>query len=106
MNRAGREAGPVPFIGGPLKRAITAKGAKGSPPLPRQRKALRVVQLCLLVLAVISGRFALQAWSSSPAVSSGLGEVVVFGALGMSFAGLAAWMGIRTVRGPQPPTLE
>ena len=35
-----------------MKRGLSGKTRRGSPPLPRQRKALRVVQLTLVALAV------------------------------------------------------
>ena len=87
-----------------MKRAISAKGAKGTPPLPRQRRALRVVQLCLIALAVTAAFFASRALGSDP--MGGAAEVVVLAALSLLGLGLAVWMGVRTVRGPQPPTLE
>lgn len=81
-----------------VKRAITGKGRRGSPPLPRQRMALRVVQLTLVALA--AGLLQLAAGGNGIQERAGLAGAAA-GAL--VFAG---WMGVRTVRGPRPPSIE
>lgn len=96
-----------------MKRGMSGKTRRGSPPLPRQRKALRVVQLTLLGIAIVLGALAASAWSqhrhplSSVAAigqtsTVGLGEmaILILGALG--FLALALAMGLRVVRGPEP----
>lgn len=90
-----------------MKRAIAAKGRKGSPPLPRQRMALRLVQLTLVGIAFCLAWMAYQAGEAdiySKAVR--FEEVVGLSIAGLAFLMLAFWMGFRTVRGPQPPTLD
>ena len=90
-----------------MKRAIAAKGRKGSPPLPRQRMALRVVQLTLVGIAFC---LAWMAYQAGEADSSSKGvrfeEVLGLSIAALAFLMLAFWMGFRTVRGPQPPTLD
>lgn len=86
-----------------VKKAISGKGRRGAPPLPRQRGALRVVQVTLLALAGFLGKLALDSYAES---AGHLGEVVVLGAMAALFAWGALWMGIRVVRGPQPPQLD
>ncbi|HLI57712.1 MAG TPA: hypothetical protein VKY26_11865 [Actinomycetota bacterium] len=96
-----------------MKRGMSGKTRRGSPPLPRQRKALRVVQLTLLGIAVILGALASSAWSQhrhplSAAAAIGQTSTVGFGELAvlilgaLAFAGLALAMGLRVVRGPEP----
>ena len=96
-----------------MKRGLSGKTRRGSPPLPRQRKALRVVQLTLVALALSLAALAVSAWNQrahpQPAAATlgppsrhGLGEVVVLGAGALSFGALAAGMGLRVVRGPDP----
>ena len=96
-----------------MKRGLSGKTRRGSPPLPRQRKALRVVQLTLLGIAAILGALALAAWSQYrhplPAAAAigqtstvGLGELVVLVLGVLAFFGLAVAMGVRVVRGPEP----
>jgi len=84
---------------------MTGKGRRGSPPLPRQRRALRVVQLTLITMAVVALWLAAERKPGLLAGQKGvLAEVVVLAGLAISFLALAAWMGLRTVRGPQPPS--
>ena len=96
-----------------MKRGLSGKNRRGSPPLPRQRKALRVVQLTLAALAVclvVLAASALQQHRHPLAPGAvlgasgghGFGEVVVLGAGAVGLAGLAVAMGIRVVRGPDP----
>lgn len=101
-----------------MQRGISGKTRRGAPPLTRQRRALRVVQLTLLGLAVFLGTLAIKAWreySHPPSVEArvlegaspaGAGEVVVLtvGAIGFGLGSLA--MGVRRVRGPEPPRLR
>jgi hypothetical protein len=74
---------------------------------------LRVVQITLLMVAVAAVLLAASAWSqrrhalssfdaTGAAARPGLGEVVALAAGGLGFAGLAAGMGLRVVRGPDP----
>ena len=91
-----------------VKKAISGKGRRGAPPLPRQRGALRVVQLSLLGLALFAGSLAYRSWQeySSAPPGAGLGEVIALGAATLLAAAGCLWMGLATVRGPQPPTLD
>lgn len=95
-----------------MKRAIAAKGRKGSPPLPRQRLALRMVQFTLVGITFALSWLAYEAWVRYSGRDSGGSKEVRFDeVLGLSLAAviffsLALWMGFRTVRGPQPPTLD
>lgn len=86
-----------------VKRGMAGRGRGGAPPLPRQRWALRIVQLTLLMLAAFLLNLAYNA------VRAGEGEwseVLVLTLTGCVAARWALWMGIRTVRGPQPPSLD
>ncbi|MEX2587774.1 MAG: hypothetical protein WD602_07285 [Actinomycetota bacterium] len=85
-----------------VKKAISGKGRRGAPPLPRQRGALRVVQLTLLALAGFVGKLTLDSYSGGAGYRF---EAVVLGSSAVLFAAGALWMGIKTVRGPQPPEL-
>lgn len=100
-----------------MQRGISGKTRRGAPPLARQRRALRVVQLTLLGLAVFLGTLAIRAWRDyarppsaearvlegvSPA---GAGEVLVLAVGAIGFFGGAVAMGVRRVRGPEPPGL-
>lgn len=91
-----------------VKRAISGKGRRGAPPLPRQRGALRVVQISLLFLAAFLGNLAYRSWLAyrGQAPNSGLDEVVALGAVALATVAGVLWMGLRTVRGPQPPSLD
>ncbi|MGH2767448.1 MAG: hypothetical protein ACRDIF_00615, partial [Actinomycetota bacterium] len=102
-----------------MKRALSGRGRRGSPPLPRQRAALRVVQATLLMVSTAMALFAARAWGAyrrpfsariddwgEATSSAGLGEVALL-ALGAVLAvALALAMGIRAVRGPEPPKLD
>jgi hypothetical protein len=72
-----------------------------------------VVQLTLLALAASLAALAVSAWNQRahpqaaagtlpPPSRHGLGEVVTLGAGALGFTALAAAMGIRVVRGPDP----
>lgn len=102
---------------GAVKRGLSGKTRRGSPPLARQRAALRVVQLTLVVLALGLAIMAVDAWSSHrrPPGETGAGDtppgaavgtVVGLGAGALGFGALAIAMGFRTVRGPEPPRLD
>ncbi|MCA1839865.1 MAG: hypothetical protein ABR507_12570 [Actinomycetota bacterium] len=97
-----------------MKRAMAGKGRKGSPPLPRQRRALRVVQLSLLILAGTLVRAAWLGWldhsraGGDPVLGpprAGVALIAVLSVAAASAFGTALWMGIRIVKGPEPPTL-
>lgn len=84
-----------------VKKAISGGGRRGAPPLPRQRGALRVVQVTFAGLAI----FLFQLASSSDEGPAS-GEVLLLFAVALFCGAYALWMGIRTVRGPQPPSLD
>lgn len=76
---------------------------------------MRVVQLTLLSLAVVLAAMAQRAWRSyqAPGVderlgsaSGSLGEVVALSGFSALFAVGGALMGLRVVKGPEPPSLE
>lgn len=67
--------------------------------MPRQRGALRMVQVTLLMLAGFAGKLAVDSISETALHAEG----VVLAVLAVLGAGGALWMGLRTVRGPQPP---
>ena len=96
-----------------MKRGLSGKTRRGSPPLARQRKALRIVQLTLLGLALCLVALAVSAVNQrrhplGPATAlgasggHGIGEVVALGAGALALGGLALAMGVRVVRGPDP----
>jgi hypothetical protein len=93
---------------------MAGRTRRGAPPLRRQRGALRVVQVTLLALAAMLGLLASRAWSGRGAADSplagtspsGMAEVVVLGVLAVLAAAGALAIGVRTVRGPEPPTLD
>ncbi|HVL52002.1 MAG TPA: hypothetical protein VM754_10935, partial [Actinomycetota bacterium] len=91
-----------------VKRAISGKGRRGAPPLPRQRGALRVVQISLLALALFLGNLAYGSWQAFAAAepNAGMVEVVALAVVTMASAAGCLWMGLRTIRGPQPPSLD
>ena len=93
-----------------MKRGIAGRGRRGSPPLPRQRTALRVVQLTLLAVSVVLAVFAARALegraTAAPNASSRISEVVALAGVAAMFLAVAVWMGLRTVRGPEPPSLD
>ena len=100
-----------------MKRGMSGKTRRGSPPLPRQRKALRVVQLTLAALALGLAALAVAAFNQHrhplPASSvlgeshrPGFGEVIALGAAAAGMGGAALSMGGRVVRGPEPQTLD
>ena len=92
---------------------MSGKTRRGSPPLPRQRKALRIVQLTFLGLAACLALLAVSALNQhrhplapdttlGAPTGHGLGEVVALAAGAVGLAGMAYAMGIRVVRGPDP----
>jgi hypothetical protein len=96
-----------------MKRGLSGKTRRGSPPLPRQRKALRIVQLTLLGLAICLVALAASAVNQrrhplghaatmGASGGHGIGEVVALGAGAVALGGLALAMGVRVVRGPDP----
>src|SRR5207237_6984276 len=96
-----------------MTRGPAGKTGRGSPPLARQRKALRVVQVtlvglavCLVVLAasaVHQRRHPLAPGAVLGASGGhGFGEVVALGAGAIALGGLAVAMGTRVVRGTDP----
>ncbi len=91
-----------------VKQAISGKGRRGAPPLPRQRGALRVVQLTLLALAAFLGYLAYRSWTayagSQP--NAGLDEVIGLALMALLTLYGCLWMGLKTVRGPQPPSFD
>lgn len=98
-----------------MQRGISGKTRRGAPPLPRQRKGLRVVQLTLAALAVFMALLAISAWSGfrdPPSLVTqhlegsrprNLAEVAILGAGAIALAAASFAMGVRTVRGPEPP---
>lgn len=100
-----------------MKRGLSGKTRRGSPPLARQRKALRVVQVTLLGIAVVLVLLAKSAWSqhSHPLSSAaaigqtstvGLGEMAMLILGALAFLSLAFAMGLRVVRGPEPDAAD
>jgi hypothetical protein len=91
-----------------VKQAISGKGRRGAPPLPRQRGALRVVQVTLLLLAAFLGNLAYRSWLgySANEPNTGIGEVVGLAVVALLSLYGCLWMGLRTVRGPQPPSFD
>ena len=100
-----------------MKRGMSGKTRRGSPPLPRQRKALRIVQFTLVGLAVCLALLGYSALNQRrhplPAAATlgapgrhGMGEVLALGAGAVGLAALAFRMGIRVVRGPEPSVPE
>lgn len=90
-----------------MKRAVSGKGRSGTPPLPRQRKALRVIQATLLALATVAAGLAWSSWRqfSDTGASHRLAAWIFLSVAAVGSVAAALWMGIRTVRGPQPPAL-
>lgn len=86
-----------------MKRGMAGRTRRGAPPLPRQRIALRVVQLTLLTVAAFLGSMSYEAWTDSAATFP---EALGPGVLAAMFLFGGAWMGLRTVRGPRPPDLD
>lgn len=91
-----------------VKKAISGKGRRGAPPLPRQRGALRAVQVSLLALAAFFANLAYRSWQgyAESLPGSALDEVVALVLLALITAAGGLWMGLATVRGPQPPSLD
>lgn len=91
-----------------VKKAISGKGRRGAPPLPRQRGALRVVQVSLLALAAFLGNLAYRSWEeyNAAAPAAGVDEVAGLVVMALICVGGVLWMGLRTVRGPIPPSLD
>lgn len=84
-----------------VKKAISGKGRGGAPPLPRQRGALRVVQITLAALGAFLFNLAYRSWMGSE-----VAQAVVLVAVALICVAWALWMGIATVRGPRPPSLD
>jgi hypothetical protein len=84
-----------------MKRAMSGKTRRGAPPLPRQRKALRIAQLTLIVLAVWLAQLAAHQWTARNTQAAAVIAVMAVLALASAIA-----MGVRTVRGPEPPRLD
>lgn len=91
-----------------VKQAISGKGRRGAPPLPRQRGALRVVQLTLGVLAAFLGNLAYGSWTAyaGSRPNSGIDEVAGLALMALLSLYCCLWMGLKTVRGPQPPSFD
>jgi hypothetical protein len=96
-----------------MKRGLSGKTRRGSPPLPRQRKALRVVQATLVAIAAVMVLLAGGAWNQhrhplaagaalGQTATAGLGEVLALAAGAVLLVGLALAMGLRVIRGPEP----
>ena len=100
-----------------MKRGLAGRTRRGAPPLPQQRRALRVVQVVLFALSVFLGWLTVQSWIAfrepSPAgvaglgqtVETGLGQVIVLVLLTLATLAGALAMGLRIVGGPTPPEL-
>ncbi|MDQ4149424.1 MAG: hypothetical protein M3164_05460 [Actinomycetota bacterium] len=89
-----------------MKRGMAGRGRAGAPPLPRQRAALRVVQVTLVALGLFLAWLAARSWEDATSGLVGFGQVVVTAGAALFSLGAALWMGLRTVRGPEPPSLE
>lgn len=100
----------------PMKRGMSGKTRRGPPPLARQRKALRVLQLTLAAVSVALGLLAFRAWehyrSPDPKAAElgrsaevGLAEVAVLASGTVLFAGWALSIGLKVPRGPELPSL-
>ena len=100
-----------------VKRGLSGKTRRGSPPLPRQRKALRLVQLTFIVLAVGLAALAIATLGRHihPLTAAatlgeprrpGIGEVLALGSAAVGLGALALAMGVRVVRGPEPQSLD
>lgn len=89
-----------------MKRGIAGGTRRGAPPVGRQRVGLRVTQITLAGVAAYLALLVLRSWDSFSAGDTGLGEIISLAAGGGLFLGLALSMGIRTVRGPEPPKLH
>lgn len=100
-----------------MKRGLAGRTRRGAPPLPQQRRALRVVQIVLFGLSVFLGWLTVQSWNAfreppdvgiaalGQTVETGIGQVIFLFVLTLAaFAGALA-MGLRIIRGPTPPEL-
>ncbi|MGH2733598.1 MAG: hypothetical protein ACRDJG_11815 [Actinomycetota bacterium] len=96
---------------------MSGKTRRGAPPLARQRKALRVLQMTLAAISVALGLLAFRAWdqyrnpaSDAPhlgrSTPAGRAEVTVLAAGALLFGGWALSIGVRVPRGPELPSLE
>ncbi len=99
-----------------MKRGMSGKTRRGAPPLARQRKALRVLQMTLAAISIALGLLAFRAWEqyrdpTSDAVElgrstqAGPAEVAVLAAGTLLFGGWALSIGLRVPRGPELPSL-
>ena len=95
-----------------MKRGLAGKTRRGAPPLTQQRRALRVVQLTFVGLAVVFGWWAWRALELRNSAGGSLGEatpslsdVIGLGAVALLALAAAIVMGFRAVRGPEPPKI-
>ena len=67
-----------------------------------------MVQVTLLALAVFLGNLAYRSWLgySESEPNTGLDEVVGLAVMALLTLYGCLWMGLRTVRGPQPPSFD
>lgn len=101
-----------------MQRGLSGKTRRGAPPLSRQRKALRVVQLTLVGVAVFLTMLTVDAYRDyqnppsdearqlEGARERELGDVLVPAVLAALFAAGALAMGLSMVRGPEPPAIQ
>lgn len=98
-----------------VKQVISRKG-RGSPPLPRQRRALRLVQLTLVAVGLVLALLAFDGWLARDTGTPGmwvtdtsppdLSEVIGLATASvLAFVGAIA-MGLKAIRGPEPPELD
>jgi hypothetical protein len=67
-----------------------------------------VVQVSLLLLAAFLGKLAVTSLQQRGEGDHhvGMGQAILLAVLALLAVGGAGWMGLRTVRGPEPPSLE
>ena len=67
-----------------------------------------MVQISLLALAVFLGNLAYGSWRAYAAAepNAAMDEVVALAVVTLASAAGCLWMGLRTIRGPQPPSLD
>lgn len=86
-----------------MKRGLSGKTRRGAPPLPQQRRALRVVQLSFLFLALFFGWLVFRSLEQNTARE--WGEVILLSLLALLSAAAVFAMGFSLVRGPEPPEI-